>query len=168
VFEFTFDGTIDIKRSLVDAAAEKIDQCVSKLPSGSYPGDELSRLCPVPTVSRTQQKQTCVPLISGVIGEKLADGTGYKVSINQQTMCDFVGYGRPNDSNTGFTSCFQQRYEGVATISGGQPSAQVRALKAASSKAFRECGRSSRKRNGTKVAQCVKTNMLRSMSGTIR
>jgi hypothetical protein len=162
--EFTFDGTMNVKRALVDAAAEQIDQCVSKLPSGIYAGDELSRLCPAPEVTRAQQKQTCVPYVSGFIGEELADGSGYKVYVNHQTMCDFVGYGRSGNSNTSFTPCFFQRYEGVAKIDGGPQSARFRALKAASKKALRACGNIGRKRDSAKTAQCVQTSMVKSMA----
>jgi hypothetical protein len=162
--EFTFDGTMDVKRALVDAAAEQIDRCFSKLPAGIYAGDQLSRLCPAPEVTRAQQKQTCVPYVSGVIGEKLADGSGYKVYLNQQTMCDFVGYGRSGNTNTSFTPCFFQSYEGVATIVGGPQSAKFRALKAASKKALKACGKIGRKRDSGKTAKCVQTSMVKSMA----
>lgn len=162
--EFLFDGTADVKRSLVDAAAEKFDRCFSNLPAGTYLGDELSRLCPAPEVTRSQQKQTCVPYVSGVIGEKLADGSGYKVSITQQTMCDFVGYGRSGDTSTAFTPCFFQRYEGVAKMDGRRSSAKIRSLKAASKKALRECGKNVRKLDPRKVVQCVHKSMIKSMA----
>jgi hypothetical protein len=162
--EFTFDGTMEVKRALVDAAAEQIDRCFSSLPSGSYSGDQLSQLCPAPEVTRAQQRQTCVPYVSGFIGEKLADGSGYKVYVNQQTMCDFVGYGRSGNSNTNFTPCFFQRYEGVAKIDGGPQSTKVRALKAASKKALRACGKIGRKRDSRKTARCVQASMVKSMA----
>jgi hypothetical protein len=161
-FEFLFDGTSDVKRALVDAAAEKIDRCVSNLPVGNYLGDDLSRLCPAPEVSRGEQNQTCVPYVRGVIGEKLADGSGYKVSVTQQTMCDFVGYGRSGNTNTGFTSCSFHYYEGVAQMDGEKSSARLRSLKAVSRKALRDCGRNGRKLDSRKIARCVEKSMAKS------
>lgn len=164
--EFLFDGTADVKRSLVDAVAEKVDRCFSNLPPGTYLGDELSRLCPVPEVTRGQQKQTCVPYVSGVIGDKLADGSGYKVLITQQTMCDFVGYGRSGNTNTTFTPCFFQRYEGVATMADRRSSAEMRAVKIASKKALRDCGKNNRALGSRKIAQCVHKSMVKSMAAS--
>ena len=159
-FDFSFDGTQDVRRALVDVVAEQIDKCVSKLPLGSYKGDEISRLCPAPEVTRSQQKQTCVPVVTGSIGEQLADGSGYKVNVNQQTRCDFVGYGRSGDSNTGFTSCFSQHYEGVAKIEDGQQSAKTSALRASARQALNDCGKRGRKRDSGRIAQCVHKSMM--------
>lgn len=159
--EFTFDGTRDVQRSLIDAAIRRLDRCLSALPQGSYEGDEIARLCPYPSVTREQAGQTCVPYTSGTLSEPLADGSGYRVMINQGTLCDFVGFNGQASRSTSFVSCFNARYEGVARISGSFEGAAT--LRAVSSAARRECRKGKRKRSARSIDSCVARVMARSM-----
>jgi hypothetical protein len=80
-FEFEFNGIWDLKRGLVDAAAEEFERCFSNLPAGAYEEADLKRLCPYREVTRDQQGQSCVAAVRGVIGKPLDDGSGYEASI---------------------------------------------------------------------------------------
>lgn len=166
--EFIFDGTLDVRRSLVDAAAAEFDRCFSQLAGGGYSWDDLMRLCPYRPVTRSEQKQSCVLSTYGTVGAPLSDGSGFEVRISEWTMCDFVGFGRSGESNTGFTSCFFNEYKGVATISAPSLSAtpeQMR-LRAAKRRITAMCARtaSGRRMRPAQVKSCVMREMARAMS----
>jgi len=166
--QFFFDGTMDVRRALVDAAAAEFDRCFSRLPPGRYSSEELQRLCPYRPVSRAEQKQTCVTSIYGSIQDPLPDGSGFDVRLIESTVCDFVGYGRSGDTNTGFISCYLNEYRGVATFTADIPplSAAQKKLRSAKRRMARVCGRTSsgkRMRPG-QVKSCVMREMARTMA----
>jgi len=164
--DFSFNPALNIRRALVDAAAEEFDRCFSKVPAGSYTYEEIVRLCPPRLVSRGEQNQTCVLTTDGTVGKALPNGSGYEVNLSVGTMCDFVGYGRSGNQNTGFTTCFYQRYSGVATFDA--PASELRArnaqLRAITKRAQRKCGSSKGKIRSTQVKACVVRHMSAAMA----
>lgn len=166
---FFFDQTGNVARAAVDRAAQEIDRCLSALPVGRYEGDEISRLCPYPSLK--DFKQTCVVILNGYITERLADGSGYKATVNQQLMCDGVGYGRAQPTNTGWMSCYQNSYEGVATISSGQGGARLARLRSASKKALQQCSannRSASRRVQNRMDRCAAKIIARNLRRTVK
>ena len=165
-FEFSFDATIDLKRALVDAAAAAFDRCYAGLPPGSYTYEELMARCPYRQVTRAQQRQSCVVSLRGIVGEPLADGSGFVGSINESTVCDFVGYGRSGDTTTSFTACYYNEYEGVATISTDfvPPTAEALQARATKRRMMKMCGRDKRGRSmrPAQMRTCVMREMARS------
>ncbi len=164
---FFFEQTSNVTRAAIDNAAREIDKCLNKLPPGNYPGDEISKLCPYPEIPASQFKQTCVVNTYGEITEPLSDGSGYIVAVKEQMMCDGVGYGRAQPSNTGWISCYQNTYEGIAKITPGQGGARISSLRAASKTALRKCASkaSSRARaNGRKIRACATKSMAQSIA----
>lgn len=168
-FEFEFNGMWDLRRGLVDAAAEEFERCFNTLPPGAYDTAELARLCPYREVTREQQGQTCVASVQGVIGKALNDGSGYEASIIEMTLCDFVGVEGYSRSNTGFNSCYFTEYRGVAQISSDfiAPTAAQVKISAAKKKLVSRCakGRSKAKLRPAKISACVAKGMARAMAG---
>ena len=168
-YEFFFDPTINIRRALVDAAIDAFDRCFSKLPPGRFTSDELDRLCPYRPVSRDQQGQTCVVSTTGTIGRPMGDGSGYEVEVNESTVCDFVGIGRSGDTNTSFTTCFNNTYKGVATLSAqvAPATAKQRLLRSVRSRMSKMCtkARSGRRLSNAKMQECVMRQMSKVMAG---
>jgi hypothetical protein len=168
-FEFEFNGTWDVKRALVDAAAAEFEQCYTRLPSGRYDDEELQRLCPYRRVSRSEQKQTCVVDTRGIIGSRVPGTDAFEVTVYESTMCDFVGIGGSGETNTSFVSCFQNEYKGTATIS-SEPltvTAFQRKLGVTKRRLVAKCTKSStrnRMRPG-RVKACVMAGMARAMAG---
>jgi len=168
---FFFEQTSNVTRAAIDNAAREIDKCLSKLPPGNYPGDEISKLCPYPEIPASQLKQTCVVNTYGDITEPLANGSGYKVAVREQMMCDGVGYGRAQPSNTAWLPCYINTYEGIANITPGQGGARISSLRAASKTALRKCGgkASSRARaSGRKMRACATKSMAQSIASKMR
>jgi hypothetical protein len=167
-YEFFFDATLNVRRALVDAAIAEFDRCFSKLPPGRYEEGESERLCPYRPVSRDQQKQTCVVSTTGTIGKPLADGTGYEVEVNESTLCDFVGFGKGGDTNTSFTTCFNNNYKGVATLSPQviPATAKQRILRAARSQVTKLCSKTKagRRMSNAKMQACVVRQMAKIMA----
>jgi hypothetical protein len=167
-YEFFFDGTINVRRALIDAAAAEFDRCFSRLPPGSYTSEELQRLCPYRPVSRAEQKQTCVITTAGTIGAPLADGSGFDLRLTESTVCDFIGYGRSGDTNTGFTTCFYNEYEGVATISSEilPATAQQKQLRTAKRRMAKVCAKTTagRRMRPSQVKACVMREMAKVMA----
>jgi hypothetical protein len=170
--QFLFDGTLNVRRALIDAAAAEFDRCFSKLPAGSYSSDDLMRLCPYRTVTRDQQKQTCVVNIEGSVGQARSDGSGFDVTLTESTMCDFVGYGRSGDTNTSFIACYYNEYQGVATISAQiqERTPQVQQLRAAKKQMSKTCGKTKRGRvmRPAQLKSCVMREMAKVMAGEKR
>jgi hypothetical protein len=168
-YEFFFDETLNVRRALVDAAIAAFDRCFSKLPPGRFTSDELDRLCPYRPVSRDQQRQTCVVSTNGTIGRPLIDGIGYEVEVNESTLCDFVGISRSGDTNTSFTTCFNNTYKGVATLSAqiAPLTAKQKLLRSARSRISRMCtkSRSGRRLRNPKMQECVVSQMSKVMAG---
>lgn len=166
--EFFFDATLNVRRALIDAAAAEFERCFNRLPPGSYTSEELQRLCPYRPVSRAEQKQTCVVSTSGTIGAQLADGSGFEVRLTEATVCDFIGYGRSGDTNTGFTTCFYNEYKGVATITSEMipASAQQKQLRTAKRRMTTMCAKTTagRRMRPGQVKACVMREMARVMS----
>ncbi len=169
-YEFFFDATLNVRRALVDAAIAEFDRCFSKLPPGRFAEGELERLCPYRPVSREQQKQTCVVSTTGTVGQPLADGSGYEVTVTESTLCDFVGYGKDSDTNTSFTSCFNNYYKGVATLSSQvtPPTAEQKFIRSARSRMTKMCTKTKtgRQMNNRKMQECVVRQMSKVMAGT--
>lgn len=165
-FEFSFGNVWDVKRALVDQAADAFDRCASALPPGDYSDERLSRLCVLPPVTRGAQGQTCIPSVSGTVYEKTAAGDGYRVVITKQTMCDFVGFGKEANTSTGFFSCFIERSEGIAKISEATTSSieTKTAVKSAAQRAMRVCKSSPKAKSHRKLAKCVNSAMTKSLS----
>jgi hypothetical protein len=168
-YRFWFDPTLNLRRTLVDAAIAEFDRCYSKLPPGRYAEGELERLCPYPKVTRDQQKQTCVVSTEGYIGKQLADGSGYEFEVNETTACDFVGYGKSGDTNTAFTSCFNNYYKGVATLSGEETPAteEQKFFRSLKNRMTKMCSKTKagRKMSNVKMQQCVAKQMAKAMAG---
>ncbi len=166
--EFIFDGTLDVRRSLVDAAAAEFDRCFRQLEDRGYSWEELMRLCPYRPVTRSEQKQSCVVSTRGTVGAPLANGTGFRVRFWEATVCDFVGFGSSGESVTSFTSCFINEYKGVARISAPYLSAtpEQRRLLAAKRRITARCARtaSGRRMRPAQVKSCVMREMARAMS----
>jgi hypothetical protein len=171
-FEFEFNGTWDVKRALVDAAAAEFERCYNSLPSGRYDDVDLQRLCPYRQVSRSEQNQTCVVATRGIIGSRVPGTDEFEVKVYESTLCDFVGIGGSGETNTFFVSCFQNEYEGTATIS-SEPltvTAFQRKLGATKRRLTAKCTKGSTKsrmRPG-RVKACVMAGMARVMAGTRR
>jgi hypothetical protein len=169
-FEFSFGNVWDVKRALVDQAADAFDRCASALPPGDYSDGRLSRLCGLPPVTRGAQGQTCIPSVSGTVYEKTAAGDGYRVVITKQTMCDFVGFGKEANTSTGFFSCFIERSEGIAKITEATTPIEAKtavksAVKSAAQRAMRVCKSSPKAKSHRKLAKCVNSAMTKSLSG---
>ena len=169
-YEFFFDLALyNVRRALVDAAIAEFDRCFSKLPPGRYAEGVLERLCPFPRVSRDQQKQTCIVTTRGTIGKPLADGSGYEVGVNEETFCDFVGYGQSGDTITSFTPCFSNYYKGVATLSteATPATAKQKFLRSARSRMVKMCSttKSGRRMSNAKMQDCVVRQMAKMMAG---
>ena len=168
-FEFEFNGIWDLKRGLVDAAAEEFERCFNTLPAGDYDADELARRCPYREVTRNQQGQSCVASVSGVIGKPLDDGSGYEASFIEYTLCDFVGVEGYSDNNPGFTSCYFTEYKGVAQMSSNYlaPTETQVKISAAKKQLVSRCaqGRAKAKRRPSKIRSCVARGMARAMAG---
>ncbi len=169
-FEFEFNGLWDLKRGLVDAAAEEFERCFNTLPAGAYDSSELARLCPYREVTREQQGQTCVASVSGVIGKPLDDGSGYEASFIEQTLCDFVGIEGWSDKNPGFSSCYLTEYRGVAQISSdfiAQTATQVKVMQAKKQLVSRCAkGKGKANRRPARIRSCVAKGMAKAMAGT--
>jgi hypothetical protein len=167
--EFFFDATLNVRRALVDAAAAEFDRCFSRLPPGSYPSDELQRLCPYRPISRAEQKQSCVVSTSGTIGAPLPDGSGFELRLIESTVCDFIGYGRSGDTNTGFTTCFFNEYAGTAKLSAEflPATAKQKQLRTAKRLMTKMCAKttSGRRMRPSRVKACVMREMARVMAG---
>ncbi len=168
-FEFEFNGIWDLKRGLVDAAAEEFARCFNSLPAGDYDAAELARRCPYREVNRKQQGQSCVASVSGIIGKPLEDGSGYEASIIEYTLCDFVGVEGYSDNNTGFYSCYLTEYKGVAQMSSNflaRTETQVK-ISAAKKELVSRCaqGRAKAKRRPAKIKSCVARGMAKAMAG---
>jgi hypothetical protein len=161
---FFFDQTSNVTRAAIDNAAREIDKCLSKLPPGNYPGDEFSKLCPYPEIPASQFKQTCVVNTYGEIGEPIENGSGYRVVVHEQKMCDGVGYGRPQPNNPGWVSCYQNTYEGFAKITSGRGGTRISNFRAASKIALRKCGSSRVRANSRKTGICAAKSMVRSLA----
>ncbi len=161
---FAFYQTDNVKRAAIDRAAQEIDKCLSKLPPGNYTGDSIARLCLYPEIPTSQLKQSCAVNTYGDIKEKLSDGSGYKVIVHEQLMCDSVGYGKPAPRNTGWVSCYQNTYAGVANITSGRGGARVLALRAASKVAIRKCSGKT-KGNNRKIGRCATKSLAHSLAG---
>ena len=159
--EFIFDGTQDVQRSLIEEALRRVDRCLSAVPVGIYGPDELARRCPYPNISREKVGQTCVPFTSGIISEPLADGSGYKVVVNQGTVCDFVGFKGQASNSTSFMGCYNQQYEGIARVVNAREGASALAKMATTAK--RQCKRLKRKRSARSIDACVMRVMGRAM-----
>jgi hypothetical protein len=168
-YEFFFDATLNVRRALVDAAIAEFDRCFSKLPPGRYAEGESERLCPYRPVSRDQQKQTCVVSTTGTIGKPLADGSGYEVQVNESTQCDFVGFGKGGDTSTSFTSCFNNSYKGVATLStqATPETEKQKFLLSVKNRMVKMCSKTKagRKMSNVKMQQCVVKQMAKVMVG---
>lgn len=166
--QFFFDPTLNVRRALVDAAAAEFDRCFSRLEPGRYSSDELERLCSYRRVSRSEQKQTCVVGIDGTIGAPLPDGSGFEVKLRESTVCDFVGYGKSGDTNTGYTTCFYNEYKGVAKISSEvvAATASQRQLRSVKSLMTKMCAKSKsgRRMRGVQVKACVMREMAKVMA----
>jgi hypothetical protein len=171
-YEFFFDATLNVRRALVDAAIEEFYRCFNQLPPGRFTADELDRLCPYRPVSRDQQGQTCVVSTTGTVGRPLTDGSGYEVEVNESTLCDFVGFGKGGDTNTSFTTCFNNYYKGVANISSQITSAtiQQKLLRSAKSRVSKACAKtkSGRWMSNSKMQKCVMRQMSKIMAGAPR
>lgn len=170
-FEFSFGNVWDVKRALVDQAADAFDRCASALPPGDYSDGRLSRLCVLPPVTRGAQGQTCIPSVSGTVYEKTAAGDGYRVVITKQTMCDFVGFGKEANTSTGFFPCFIERSEGIAKITEATTPIEAKtavksAVKSAAQRAMRVCKSSPKAKSHRKLAKCVNSAMAKTLSGT--
>jgi hypothetical protein len=167
--EFSFDATLNLRRALVDAAAAEFDRCFSALPPGSYSSERLMELCPYRPVTRDQQKQSCVTSLRGLVGQPLADGNGFNATLTESTVCDFVGYGRRGDTNTAFTTCYFNEYQGVATIASEVQAAspRVQQLRAAKKRMMKVCAKSKRGRamRSARVKACVMREMAKVMAG---
>jgi hypothetical protein len=167
-YEFFFDGTLNVRRGLIDAAIEEFDRCFSQYPAGQYTAEELDRLCPFRPVSREQQKQTCVFSTLGTIGRPLADGSGYEVEVQETTMCDFIGFGKEGSTNTSFTTCYVNSYKGVATLSSAPipATAKQTALRAARSRMAKMCtsSKAGRRMSNRAIQQCVMRQMSKAMA----
>lgn len=164
---FAFYQTDNVKRAAIDRAAQEIDKCLSKLPPGNYTGDSIARLCPYPEIPTSQLRQSCAVNTYGDIREKLSDGSGYKVIVHEQLMCDSVGYGKPAPRNTGWVSCYQNTYTGVANITSGRGGARVLALRAASKVAMRKCSGKAEikaKGNNRKIGRCATNSIAHSLA----
>jgi hypothetical protein len=168
-FEYEFNGIWDVRRGLVDAAAEEFARCFNTLPPGAYEVAELQRLCPYREVTREQQGQTCVASVQGVIGKPLNDGSGYEASIIETTFCDFVGVEGYSRSNEGFNPCYFTEYRGVAQISSDfiAPTETQVKISAAKKRLVSRCakGGSKSKRRPAKIRSCVASGMARAMAG---
>ena len=164
---FSFDATNNVVRAAIDRANREIDRCLSNLPPGNYPGDEISRLCPYPEIPVSQLQQTCVYNTYGTIGERLADGSGYKVTVLDQMLCDGVGYGRAQPRNTGWIGCYTNTYEGVAKITAGRGGESVAARRAAVKNAMRKCAVAKGKNAHRKVGRCAARRIAQSMAGAV-
>jgi hypothetical protein len=168
-YEFYFDATLNVRRALVDAAIAEFDRCFSKLPPGRYKEGESERLCPYRPVSRDNQKQTCVVSTTGTIGKPLADGNGYEVEVNESTLCDFVGFGKAGDTNTSFTTCFNNYYKGVANLSTqvAPATAKQKFIRSARNRVSKMCSKSKsgRRMSNTKMQKCVVRKMAKMMAG---
>lgn len=167
-YEFFFDATLNVRRALVDAAIAAFDRCYSKLPRGSFTSDELDRLCPYRPISRGQQRQTCVVSTNGTIGRQLVDGSGYEAEVNESTLCDFVGVSKSGNTNTSFTTCFNNRYIGIATLSAqiAPLSAKQKLVRSARNRMSRMCAKLG-PREGLRNAQlqrCVMRQMSKMMA----
>jgi hypothetical protein len=164
-FEFSFGNVWDVKRALVDQAADAFDRCASALPPGDYSDGRLSRLCVLPPVTQGAQGQTCIPSVSGTVYEKTAAGDGYRVVITKQTMCDFVGFGKEANTSTGFFPCFIERSEGIAKITAATTSSieTKTAVKSAAQRAMRVCKSSPKAKSHRKLAKCVNSAMAKSL-----
>lgn len=161
-FNFMFDGTNNVQRALIDQAIQRLDACLEALPPGSYPGDELARLCPYPEIPREQAGQTCVVSIFGMLTEATSDG-GFKVTVNRSTMCDFVGFNGTASTSTSFKNCFNERYEGTARmLTTGSLKSFVRA---AAATAQNRCKRSGKAGvvAGRRINRCVARSMTQAM-----
>lgn len=169
---FSFDGTLNVRRALIDDAAAEFERCFSRLPPGDYSSEEFQRLCPYRPVSRSEQGQTCVISTIGTIGAPLADGSGYDVTLIESTVCDFVGYGRPGDTNEGFTTCFYNQYKGVATISPEllAATAKQKQLRAAKARMGKVCAKTKagRTMRSSQVKACVMREMAKVMAQSKR
>jgi hypothetical protein len=165
-FQFSFDGSFNVRRALIDSALERLEACVKRLPPGRYPGDELQRLCPSEEFSREQVGQTCVPYMEGTIGDPLPDGTGYKVFVNQGTKCDFVANRGKGSPSTSFTACYNGFYEGVARLS--SPQGTTSALKRAAATAKRTCKKVRAKASRRALNACAAKAMSQSMDSRTR
>jgi hypothetical protein len=167
-YEFFFDATLNVRRALVDAAIAEFDRCYSELPPGDYTSEEFERLCPYRPVSRDQQNQTCVVNTSGSITRQLSDGSGYEVEVHEATVCDFVGFGRSGDTNTSFTTCYNNSYKGVATLSSqvAQVSAKQKFLRSMRTRMTKLCAtpRPGRRMTNRSVPRCVVRHMSRIMA----
>ena len=164
-FDFGLSG--NVTRDLIDAAAEKFTECFSKLPPGSYTGEQLTALCPIETPTRAQQGQTCIPIVTGSL--ELSSVTGvFDVQINEGLMCDYVGFSkRSAERNTGFTSCFVNIYKGQGVKLDKLPTALTVARKARAN-AVKTCLLRVGSRKGVRrqrsVAKCVSGAMSRRMA----
>ena len=171
-YEFFFDATLNVRRALVDAAIAEFDRCFSQLPPGDYTSKEFERRCPYRPVSRDQQNQTCVVNTTGSITRPLADGSGYEVEVHESTLCDFVGFGKNANTNTSFTTCYNNSYKGVATLSSQvtQASAKQKFLRSARARMTKLCAttRSGRRMTIRTVPQCVMRQMSKLMAGSRR
>ena len=168
-YEFFFDATLNVRRALVDAAIAEFARCFDQLPPGRFSADELDRLCPYRPVSRDQQKQTCVVSTTGTVGKELADGSGYEVEINESTLCDFVGFGKGGDTNTSFTTCFNNYYKGVANTSSQvtAATAKQKILRSAKRRISKACATapSGRRMSNVKMQRCAMRQMANIMAG---
>jgi hypothetical protein len=106
---------------------------------------------------------------NGTIGRPLIDGIGYEVEVNESTLCDFVGISRSGDTNTSFTTCFNNTYKGVATLSAqiAPLTAKQKLLRSARSRISRMCtkSRSGRRLRNPKMQECVVSQMSKVMAG---
>jgi hypothetical protein len=165
---FFFDATLNVRRALVDAAAAEFDRCFQNLAPGRYDSEDLQRLCPYRRISRAEQKQTCVVSTDGIIGKPLLAGSGFELHLTESTLCDFVGYGRSGDTNTGFTRCFSNEYKGVATLSSDviPPTAQQVQLRTAKKRMVSMCASRApgRRMRPSRVRSCVMREMAKVMA----
>jgi hypothetical protein len=170
--QFSFDGTLNVRRALIDAAAAEFERCFNRLPPGDYSSEDFQRLCPYRRASRAEQKQTCVVSTTGTIGTLLADGSGYDLTLIESTVCDFVGYGRSGETNEGFTTCFYNQYKGIATISSEvvPATAKQRQLRVAKARMGKVCAKSKagRQMRASQVKACVMREMARVMAQSNR
>jgi hypothetical protein len=171
-YEFFFDATLNVRRALVDAAIEEFDRCFGQLPPGRFTADELDRLCPYRPVSRDRQGQTCVVSTTGTVGRPLGDGSGYEVEVNESTLCDYVGFGKGGDTNTSFTTCFNNYYKGVANLSSQITPAtiQQKFLRSVKVRVSKTCAKikSGRRMSNSKMQKCAMRQMSKIMTGALK
>lgn len=169
VLSFFFDQTSNVARATIDRIAKEIDECFSKLPAGNYPGDTIAKLCPYPEIPLANFKQTCVVNTYGDIGESIPDGSGYKVRVHEQLMCDGVGYGRAQPTNSGWLSCYVNTYEGVARITAEQDGTRITSLRTAARRALRSCStRAGAKNSRRRMSQCAAKSITQSLGALNR